>query len=300
VESYRKYFEPRTLAKLRSLQLRVQRIVEGFVAGLHRSPYRGFSVEFAEHREYVPGDDLRYLDWKVFGRTDKFYLKQFEDETNLIGYIVLDISESMQYRGPDAAMSKLEYAQCLAAALTWLILQQQDAVGLVTFDQRVRANLAPSSNASMLKRLLDVMDDVTSTSKTSTGPIFHELAEQWRKRGIVIVLSDLFDDVSTLLAGLKHFRHRQHDVIVLHVLDPAELDFPFTQPTLFQGLEQMPDVIADPRSLRRAYLQEFGQFLRTVKSGCREREMDYCLIRTDEPIDVSLSAFLARRMARVK
>jgi uncharacterized protein (DUF58 family) len=300
VENYRQYFDPRTLAKLRSLQLRAQRIVEGFVAGLHRSPYRGFSVEFAEHREYVPGDDLRYLDWKVFGRTDKFYLKQYEDETNLIAYVVLDISESMLYRGPESALSKLEYAQCLAAALAWLVLQQQDAVGLVTFDDRVRANVTPSSSASCLRRVVEVMDGVDATAKTATGPIFHELAEQWRKRGVVIVLSDLFDDPASLMAGLKHFRHRQHDVIVLQVLDPAELEFPFTQPTLFRGLEQSPDLVVDPQSLRRAYLQEIGSFLQSVQRGCREREMDYCLVRTDEPIDVSLSTFLARRMARVK
>lgn len=300
MEDYRKYFEPRTLAKLRGLQLRAQRIVEGYVAGLHRSPYRGFSVEFAEHREYTPGDDLRYLDWKVFGRTDKYYLKQYEDETNLIGYLVLDTSESMRYRGPDSALSKFEYAQCAAAALAWLILQQQDAVGLVTFADRIRANVPPSSSASHLKRLLDVMEGTQPAAKTATGPIFHELAEQWTKRGVVVIISDLFDDLASLLAGLKHLRYRQHDVLILQVLDAAELDFPFAQPTRFRGLEGMPDTIAEPRSLRRAYRQEIDRFLHSVKRGCREREMDYCLLRTDTPLDTALSAFLARRMARVK
>ena len=300
MENDRNFLEPRTLAKLSGLQLRARRIVEGYVAGLHRSPYRGFSVEFAEHREYAPGDDLRYLDWKLLGRTDKFYLKQYEDETNLIGYLALDASESMQYQGPDSPLSKLEYAQCLAAALGWLILQQQDAVGLVTFDQRIRSLVPPSSNASHLKQLLHVLEGVEPTAKTAIGPIFHELAEQWRRRGVVIVISDLFDDVNLLMAGLKHLRHRQHDLIILHVLDAAELDFPFTEPTLFRGLEGIPSVIADPRSLRRAYLDEMNQFLQAVKRGCREWDMDYCLLRTDAPLDTALSAVLARRMARVK
>lgn len=296
VEESPKFLDPRTLAKLKGLKLRAQRIVEGYVAGLHRSPYRGFSIEFAEHREYAPGDDLRYLDWKVFGRTDKFYLKQFEDETNLIGYLVLDVSESMRYKGPDSPLSKIEYAQCLAASLCWLILQQQDAVGLVTFDDRVRAHLPPSSNVAHLGQLLDVLESTSSKSKTATGPIFHELAEKWKKRGVVVVISDLFDNVTSLLAGLKHFRHCRHDVIILHVLDAAELDFPFTQPTLFRGLEGQSDLAADPRALRHAYLNEINGFLQAIKQGCREREMDYRQIRTDQALDTALAAFLTRRM----
>ncbi|MFV1966932.1 MAG: DUF58 domain-containing protein [Pirellulaceae bacterium] len=297
MENALKFLDPRTLAKLKGLQLRAQRIVEGYMAGLHRSPYRGFSIEFAEHREYAPGDDLRYLDWKVFGRTDKFYLKQFEDETNLIGYLVLDVSASMLYKGPDSPLSKFEYAQCLAASLAWLILQQQDAVGLVTFDDRVRAHLPPSNNVSHLRQLFAVLESASSASKTATGPIFHELAEKWKKRGVVVVISDLFDNVASLMAGLKHFRHRRHDVIILHLLDAAELDFPFTQPTTFQGLEGQPDLAADPRALRRAYLDEMNAFLQAIRQGCREREMDYRQIRTDQPLDSALAAFLTRRMA---
>jgi uncharacterized protein (DUF58 family) len=267
---------------------------------LHRSPYRGFSIEFAEHREYAPGDDLRYLDWKVFGRTDKLYLKQYEDETNLIGYVVLDVSESMRYRGPQSPLSKLEYAQCLAASLAWLILQQQDAVGLVTFDDRIRANLPPSNNASHLKQLLEIMEAANPVAKTATGPIFHELAERWTKRGVVVVISDLFDDVASLMAGLRHFRHRNHDVIILQLLDAAELDFPFAKPTLFKGLEGRPEVVADPRALRRAYLAELDGFLQAVRRGCRESEMDYRLVRTDQSIDAVLATFLSRRMVKMK
>ncbi|MCO6456138.1 MAG: DUF58 domain-containing protein [Pirellulaceae bacterium] len=295
-----KFLDPRTLARLKGLQLRARHIVEGYVAGLHRSPFHGFSIEFAEHREYTPGDDLRYLDWKVYGRSDKFYLKQYEDETNLLCYLVLDISESMTYRGPDAPLSKLEYAQCLAASLAWLVLHQQDAVGLVTFDTQLRAQVRPSSSPPHLQQLLQVMEQVTPVAKTATGPIFHELAERLRKRGVVIVISDLFDDVASMMAGLKHFRYRRHDVILLHVLDPAELEFPFGGTTLFRGLEQFPELLADPRNIRRAYLREFGQYLERVKRGCLSQGLDYRLVRTDQNLDLVLTACLASRMRRIR
>lgn len=300
MENYQKFLDPQTLAKLDGLELRAQRIVEGYVAGLHRSPYHGFSIEFAEHREYVAGDDLRYVDWKVFGKTDKIYLKQFEEETNLISYLLLDTSESMRYQGPDAAMSKLEYAKCVAAALAYLILQQQDAVGLVTFDREIRALVRPSSNPSHLKQLLHVMEESAAERKTSTGPIFHDLAERLRKRGIVMIFSDLFDDVNAMLTGLKHFRHRRHEVVIFHVLDPAELEFPFRRTTLFKGLEQMSDVLTEPQTLRRAYLQAMERFLRNLRQGCRSQNIDYVLLRTDQRIDVALSEYLALRMSRAQ
>jgi uncharacterized protein (DUF58 family) len=282
------------------LQLRARHIVEGYVSGLHRSPYHGFSIEFAEHREYAPGDDLRHVDWKVFGRTDKFYLKQYEDETNLICYLVLDISESMQYRSPDSALSKLEYAQCIAAAMAWLVLQQQDAVGLVTFDEAIRANITPSSNATHLQPLLQAMQSTAAGRKTATGPIFHELAERFRKRGVVLILSDLFDNVASLMAGLSHFHHRRHDVILFHVLDRAEIEFPFRTPTLFQGLEQYPELLADPRSLRRAYLREFANYQNEIRRGCRSQGLDYLAVPTDQPLDAVLSMFLAERSAKIR
>ncbi len=300
MENYQKYLNPQTLAKLEGLELRARLIVEGYVSGVHRSPYHGFSIEFAEHREYVPGDDLRYVDWKVFGKTDKVYLKQYEEETNLVSYLLLDTSESMRYRSEGAALSKLEYAQCIAGALSYLILQQQDSVGLVTFDKEIRALIRASSNPSHLKSLLHVMEQSHPERKTATGPIFHDLAERLKKRGIVVVLSDLFDDVPAMLAGLKHFRHRRHEVILFHVLDPAELDFPFRQPTLFKGLEEWPEVLADPRSLRKAYLAEFQKFVRQVKLGCRNQRIDYVEMRTDQPLDVALSSYLSSRMARTK
>jgi uncharacterized protein (DUF58 family) len=240
------------------------------------------------------------VDWKVFGRTDKFYVKQYDDETNLICQLVLDVSESMRYRGPHTALSKFEYAQALAAALAWLVLQQQDAVGLVTFDQQIRSSVRPSSNPSHLQQLFQVLESATLESKTKAGAIFHELAERMNKRSVVIVLSDLFDDVDSLMAGLKHFRHRRHDVIVFHVLDPQEIEFSFARPTMFQGFEQMPHVVADPRSLRRAYLREFGEYLRTVRSGCRRYGLDYQEMRTDRAFDVALTNYLSSRASRMR
>jgi uncharacterized protein (DUF58 family) len=290
-----KLLDPQMLAKLRGLQLRARLIVEGYVSGVHRSPFHGFSIEFAEHREYSPGDDLRYLDWKVFGRTDKFYLKQFEEETNLLCYLLLDTSESMTYKSNRAAMSKLEYAQTVAAALAYLILNQQDSVGLVTFDEEVRALVRPSSNPSHLKQLLQVMETSAGARKTATGPIFHDLAERFKKRGIVVILSDLFDNVDAMMKGIKHFRHRRHEVIVFHVLDPAEMDFPFEQPTLFNGLEQLPNVLVEPRAIRKAYLHELNNFILRIKKECRRHRIDYVPLRTDESLEVALSTYLASR-----
>jgi len=292
--------DPRTLAKLSGLALRARHIVEGYVAGLHKSPYHGFSIEFAEHREYAPGDDLRYVDWKVFGRTDKVYLKQYEDETNLICYLVLDVSESMTYQSRAAAMSKLEYAQCVAAALGWLVLKQQDAVGLSTFDNQIRAMIRPAGNPSHLEQILHVMEAVVPGKKTAAGPIFHELAQRLTKRGVVIVLSDLFDDVESLAAGLKHFRHRRHDVVLLHVLDPAELEFPFRGPTEFKGLEEFPEVQADPAVIRRAYLRELNAYRQSLEQACRREHIDYFLLRTDQPLDLALTQVLATRQRRLR
>jgi uncharacterized protein (DUF58 family) len=283
------------LARLQGLPLRARRKVEGYVSGLHRSPFHGFSIEFAEHRDYVPGDDLRYLDWKVFGRTDKYYLKRFEEDTNLVCHLLLDASESMRYQSGAATLSKLQYAQRAAAALAYLILHQQDSVGLIVFDNEIRSLLRARGNPSHLKEILRVVETVAPQRKTSTGPIFHDLAERLERRGIMIVLSDMFDDVETMLVGLKHLRHRRHEVIVMHVLDPAEIEFPFDERTLFRGMEQLPDVLAEPRSLRTAYLAEFDGYLRRLKAGCRAEEIDYLLMRTDRSLEVTLATYLASR-----
>ncbi len=295
MENAHRLLDSHMLARLQGLPLRARSTVEGYVSGVHRSPFHGFSIEFAEHREYAPGDDLRYLDWKVFGRTDKYYLKQFEDETNLVCHLLLDTSESMHYRSDATPWSKLEYAQRATATLAYLVLHQQDSVGLVAFDSEIRSLVRASSNPSHLKQILHVLERASAERKTSLGPIFHDLAERLKKRGIVIVLSDLFDDIEVLLTGLKHLRHRRHEVIVMHVLDPAEMDFPFERITLFRGLEQLPDVLAEPRALRKAYLAEFGRYLRKLQAGCRAQAIDYVPLRTDQPLEVVLSRYLASR-----
>jgi uncharacterized protein (DUF58 family) len=299
VESYQKYLNPRTLAELKGLELKARMIVEGYVSGLHKSPYHGFSIEFAEHREYVQGDDLRYVDWKVFGKSDRFYLKQYEEETNFACYFLLDTSESMLYRSEKAPVSKLEYAQFVCAALSYLILKQQDAVGLATFDNMVRNFVRAGSQPSHLKQLCHVMDLSGAKGETSMGPIFHDLAERIKKRGLVVILSDLFDDVPGLMLGLKHLRHRRHEVLVLQIIDSAEQDFPFQDPTLFKGLEGLPEQLTEPRALRAAYRREFENFLKQIRRGCRELHMDYTLLRTETPLDGALRTFLSSRASHI-
>jgi uncharacterized protein (DUF58 family) len=291
-----RYLDPLNLAKVRSLELQARLIVEGYLSGLHKSPYHGFSVEFAEHREYVPGDDIRHIDWKVYGRTGRFFLKQYEEETNLICWLLLDVSESMHYGS--GAVTKYDYACLATAALSYLILHQQDSVGLVTFDNQVRQFMRPSSQAAHLKQIAHTLNAGVGAEKTSLAPIFHDLAERINRRSILAVVSDLFDDPEDLLAGLKHLRHKRHEVIVFHVLDPAEMDFPFQEATLFRGMEQMPELLTDPRSLRDGYLKELKSYLHAVQAGCRDQNIDYVPLRTDQNLGVALSAYLARRLAR--
>ncbi len=293
-----RYLDPRTLASLQGLDIAARLAVEGFVAGLHKSPYHGVSVEFAEHREYVPGDDIRHVDWKVWSKTDKLYLKQFEEETNLIAYLLLDTSESMGYASGEN-VTKLQYAQFIAAALAYLVLQQQDSVSLATFDAKVESYLRPSGQPSHLKDVLQLMGGTPASQKTDLAAIFHDLAERFKKRGLIVLLSDLFDEPARILAGLRHFRHRRHDVIVFHILDPAELEFPFRQTTLFKGLEGLGDVITEPSSLRRAYQSEIQTFCSEVRKGCRAINIDYLLLRTDQSLEAALTAFLSTRSSRL-
>lgn len=299
MEDYQKYLNPQTLASLSGLDLQARMVVEGYVSGMHKSPYHGFSVEFAEHREYVPGDDIRHIDWKVWSRSDKYYLKQYEQETNLLTYLLLDTSESMGYSS-GANVSKLRYAQFVAAALAYMVLQQQDSIGLATFDERVQRYVRPSGQPSHLKEVLQVMDRSPARAKSDIGAIFHDLAERFKKRGVVVVLSDLFDEPSRILTGLRHFRHRRHEVIVFHILDPAEIDFPFRQTTLFKGLEDLPEILTEPYALRKAYQEELGAFLTELRKGCRASDIDYVPLRTDEMLDGPLSTYLASRAARAR
>lgn len=297
MENYQSYLDPRTLASVEGLDLQARLLVEGYVAGMHPSPYHGFSVEFAEHREYVPGDDVRHVDWKVWSKTDKLYLKQYEEETNLLLYLLLDTSESMSYRADDR-VSKFKYAQFVVAALAYMVLQQQDSVGLALFDDSVRRYLKPAGAASHLKEVIHLLDVTPARDKSDLGAVLHDLSERFKRRGIVAIFSDLLDDPAKVLAGLKHFRHRRHEVVVFHVLDPDEVDFPFRDPTLFQGMEGIPDVAADPVAIGAAYRKEVADYLDALKKGCRMIDIDYVPLRTDQPLDVALSAYLAARASR--
>jgi uncharacterized protein (DUF58 family) len=298
------YLDPIALAKVRNLEIQARLIVEGYLSGMHKSPYHGFSVEFAQHREYVPGDDLKHLDWKVYSRTGRFYLKQYEEETNLACWLLVDMSESMQYgSGPlgedgKPLVSKYDYACMAAAALAYLILHQQDSAGLVTYDNQIRQFVKPSSQPSHLKQMLTWLNRGPGRERTSLAPIFHDLAERINRRGIVVILSDLFDDIPDILNGLKHLRHKRHEVIVMHVLDRAELEFPFQDATLFRGLEQYPELLTDPRSLRDGYLEQVRSFIAQLQHGCLMQNIDYVQLRTDTPLGLVLSSYLAHRLAR--
>jgi uncharacterized protein (DUF58 family) len=300
-----KYLDPLALAKVRGLELQARLIVEGYLSGMHKSPYHGFSVEFAQHREYVPGDDIKHIDWKVYGRTGRFYLKQYEEETNLILWVLVDISESMNYSsgpfGDDGKpiVRKYDYASMSACALAYLTLLQQDSAGLVTFDNQLRDFLRPSSQPAHLKQMVQILNrSAGGREKTRLGPIFHDLAERLTRRSIIVILSDLFEEPDDILAGLKHLRHKKHEVVVLQVLDRAELDFPFREATLFRGLEQWPELLTDPRSLRDAYLAEMNTFLHQMQSECRNMNIDYLRLTTDQSLGVALSSYLAHRLSR--
>jgi uncharacterized protein (DUF58 family) len=304
MDDKQKYLDPLTLAKVRNLELQARLIVEGYLSGMHKSPYHGFSVEFAQHREYVPGDDLKHLDWKVFSRTGRFYLKQYEEETNLACWLLVDSSESMAF-GSGAAdargrplVSKYDYACMSAAALAYLILQQQDSAGLVVFDDQVRHFLRPSSQPSHLKQIVNLLNKGVGRERTKLGPLFHDMAERVNRRGVVMIFSDLFADPDEVLTGLLHLRHRGHEAVVFHVLDRAEEEFPFQEATLFRGMEFEPDLMTDPRSLRAGYLEQLGRFVHDLKHGCRAQNIDYVPLRTDKPLGIALSTYLAHRTAR--
>ncbi|MEW6742529.1 MAG: DUF58 domain-containing protein [Planctomycetota bacterium] len=299
MENYRQYLDPKVVDKLGRLELKARLIVEGFVQGLHRSPYHGVSVEFAEHREYVPGDDLRHLDWKVYGKSDRFYVKRYEEETNLECIVALDGSESMGYAGGER-MSKYRYASMVAAALCYLVLRQRDAAGMALFDSTLARYLAPRTNTAYLGALADALDAGLGTGKTAIGAVLGSLAERIKHRGIVVVISDLFDDPEQVLSGLRRLKGAKQDVMVFHVVDPDEVSFPFDRISRFEGLEELPRLTVDPRALRRAYQEAFAGFEEKIRKGCRAAGVDYLRIETDQHLDVALSAYLANRAAELR
>lgn len=295
---FRRYLDPKVLDRVEGLELKARLVVEGYVSGLHRSPFRGFSVEFAEHREYVPGDDTRFLDWKVFGKTDRLYIKRYEDETNLEAHLVVDVSESMTYRGDDVTWTKLDYARWAAGALAYLITQQQDAVGLALFDDQVRKTLPTGTNPLHLKNVFATLDAARPTGSTGVGRALREVGDALRRRGLVLLFSDLLDDPLAVARGLKMIRHRGHEMILFHVLDHDETTFPFERLTRFEGLEGLPTVVADPAALRAAYLQEVEGFRRSMRRACHANRIDYVPMDTSDSLGVVLQAYLAKRAAR--
>ena len=291
-----KYLDPKIMARVRSMELKARSIVEGYLSGMHRSPYHGFAVEFAQHREYVPGDDIKHIDWKVYGRSERFYLKQYEQDTNLVCWLLVDASESMKYGSGET--TKFDHACTAAAALAYLIVHQSDSVGLATFDTQVQTFLRQSSQISHLKDVLTVLAGGPGAGQTRLGPILNELAQRIQRRGLVMLFSDLFDEPTEIVAGLRHLRYGRQDVVVFHVMDAAEMDFPFQDATLFRGLEQMPDLLTEPRSLRESYMEELTKFLDELKRGCRAQKIDYVPLRTDADPGVVLAAYLARRLKK--
>ncbi len=297
-ENTKQLADPQTLARINKLEMRARAVVEGVVSGMHKSPHRGSSVEFAQHRDYVPGDEIRHIDWKVYARSDRYQIKQFEEETNLKATLVLDCSASMDYKGVKSQLSKREYASVIAAAITSLLLKQRDSVGLAMFDSGVRQFIPPASTSAHMRLILETLGKSESQPKTDLSETFHDLAERIRRRGMLIILSDLFGDPEEILRGLQHFRHRKHEAVVFHILDRDELAFPFKDTSLFEGMEGEESLMAEPNALRKGYLEAFEAFLDRMKRGCRELDMDYHIFPTDEPIDVALSNYLARRMQR--
>jgi len=292
-KDYRKFLNPDLISRISRLDLKARLVVEGFITGLHRSPYHGFSVEFSEYRPYNPGDPRRHIDWKVWGRTDRYYVKQFEEETNLRAYLLLDTSASMAYGSGNT--TKLHYAVILASALSYLLLKQRDAVGLATFDEKLNNYLPPRSVFSTLHRLLREMEGVRASGQTRVSRTFHELAERLKKRGLIIILSDLFDEPASVLSALKHFRHRKHEVIVFHILDPMERTFAFSDDSLIVDMETGDKIRTQPWHIRTAYQKNVDRFLNTFRRECLEHRIDYHPINTDASFDEALTAYLVKR-----
>jgi uncharacterized protein (DUF58 family) len=282
-----------TVARLGNMDVRARTVVEGFVAGLHKSPYKGFSVEFAEHRQYMPGDPLKTIDWKVYGKSDRFYVKEFEEETNLRAYLVLDASASMGFT--TGAVSKFDYARYLAAALAYLMIRQQDSVGMLLFDEEVRRFIPPRSARQHLHVLLSELEAARPAAATRIAATLHRLAERLKRRGLVIILSDLFDRPEDVLVALRHFRHNRNEVVVFHVLDAAEREFSFRREAIFRDLETNDEMLVRPWEIQREYRDAVSEWIDRYRRGCREIGVDYVPMHTETPFDTALLAYLDKR-----
>ena len=289
------YLDPAIVARLAHLDVRARLVVEGFIAGMHRSPFHGFSVEFAQHRPYMPGDPLKNLDWKVLAKSDRYLVKQYTEETNLRAHLLLDLSGSMGFRSARASLSKLEYARSLAAALAYLMLGQQDAVGVLTFADAPLSYVPARSVRSHLDVLLKTLARGEPQGRTKLGPALHALAERIKRRGLVVLLSDLMDRPDEVLSGLQHFRHRGHEVIVFHVLDPDEIEFPYHDTATFVDMESGERLTTEPWEIARAYREQVGAWRARYSRACREQLVDYVPLDTRTPFDGALLAYLEKR-----
>jgi len=285
---------PEAVQRIARLELRARYIVEGFLSGMHRSPYFGQSIEFRQHRQYSAGDDLRHVDWKVWAKQDRYFVKQFEEDTNLRCTLLVDVSESMQYgRGP---LSKYDYAATVAVSLAYLILRQQDAVGCVSFDSAVRNTVPLRTRHTHIHSIAQSLAVSEPQAKTDLLSILRGVGETHPRRGMIVLVSDLLADPESLLKGLRLLRQQGHDVMVFHVMDDDELDFPFSGPTRFEGLESADSLNCNPRALRAGYLAALERFLETVRRGCAQNTVDYALIRTRDPLDAALASYLSNRL----
>lgn len=289
----RKYLRPETVALLNSMSLRARLVVEGYIIGHHRSPYHGFSVEFAEHRSYGPGDEIKHIDWKLFGKTDRLYVKRYEEETNLRAHIILDTSKSMLYSS--AEVSKLSYANSLAASLSYLMINQQDAVGIAKFSDKIDTFVPPKARPSHLNLILSQLDDKYSGFDTQIGIVLHELADRIRKRGMVILISDLLDKPENIIKGLKHFRHQNQEVIVFHIKDRKESEFDFNTRTKFFDMETGEEIVTEPWHIRSNYNELISKLESNYKSNCRENHIDYVPLFTDQSLDIGITEYLIKR-----
>lgn len=288
------FLDPKAIGQAEALGLHARFIVEGYMAGEHKSPFRGFAIEFTQHREYVPGDDIRHLDWKVLGRTDRYYLKQYEQETNYVGSVLLDGSESMNYGS--GSITKLHYAKMMAACLSYLILLQRDAVSLTVFDTSVRGYVPRTGNMASIHDIMNVLAKFTATSETNMAAALHDLAGQIKRKGIVMVISDFLDNEDAVLEGIQHLRFGGNEVIAFHVLDPCELEFPFRGMVEFEGLEKLPKLMTRPQEIRKSYLSAMNVWRAKIREGCEKQNCHYVLVDTARPLHEVLTGYLAFRM----
>ncbi len=293
-EVHKRYLTPEVINKIDNLSLRARLVVEGFIVGMHKSPYHGFSVEFSEHRPYGYGDEIKYIDWKLWGKTDRFYIKQFEEETNLKCHLILDKSSSMNFGSK--GMTKFEYSKSLSAAFAYLMIKQQDAIGLTTFDSKINISIPPKSKKSHLNLLLKTLQNSDPGGETNTSILLHALAESISKRGLVILISDLLDNQEEIIKSLRHFKYKGHEVLIFHIIDPKEKDLSYTQNIKFTDLESGENIITDARLIRKQYNKAFDNFCEYYANGCAKNKVDYVQISTEDSLDKSLMQYLIKRI----